>query len=225
MQNFSRIQPISLREQVVQQIRTAIIEGQLKPGDHIVEASLTDQLGVSRTPVREALILLEREGLVVSEANRGSYVRAYTLDDVTHIFSMRVTLENATGEACIDTLTEDDHAYLDSLIEQQKLYIPAGNPKEIRSVDVLFHRFLVEKSENPLINRFWSEIVAQIAALLNIRAAAIPDYNEYLAISDHTSIVVAYRQRDLEALKAANKRINDRVASECRTAIEMLTHS
>ncbi|MCA9895145.1 MAG: GntR family transcriptional regulator [Anaerolineae bacterium] len=222
MQSFSRIQPISLREQVVQQIRTAIIEGQLKPGDHIVESSLTDQLGVSRTPVREALILLEREGLVVSEANRGSFVRAFTLEDVSNIFSMRVALENATGEACIDKLEDDDYAYLDNLIERQKVHITAGNHKEIRSIDVKFHRFLVEKSENPLINRFWSEIVAQIAALLNIRAEAIPDYNEYLAISDHTSIVVAYRQRDLDALKAANKRINDRVASECRLAIEML---
>jgi len=63
---FSQVRASNLREQVVEQVRAAIIQGHLKPGDHIIEASLTKQLGVSRTPVREALILLEREGLVVA---------------------------------------------------------------------------------------------------------------------------------------------------------------
>jgi GntR family transcriptional regulator, rspAB operon transcriptional repressor len=72
MQLLNEIRPINLREQVVEQVKTAIIEGQLKPGDHMVEASLTKQLGVSRTPLREALILLEREGLVESFPNRGT---------------------------------------------------------------------------------------------------------------------------------------------------------
>jgi DNA-binding GntR family transcriptional regulator len=222
MDKFSQTRPTSLREQVVHQIRTAIIGSQLKPGDHIVEASLTKQLGVSRTPVREALILLEREGLVVSEPNRGSYVRAFTQDDVTAIFSMRVTLENAAGEACIQQLTDDDLAHLDDLIEIQKRLITEGNSQDVRAIDVSFHRYVIEKSNNPLIDRFWSEIIAQIAALLYIRAEAFPDYNEYLAVSDHSSIVYAYRKRDLNELRQANQRINDRVAGECRDAIERM---
>ncbi len=224
MDNFSQIRPKSLREQVVQQIRTAIIEGRLKPGDHIVEASLTEQLGVSRTPVREALILLEREGLVVAEPNRGSYVRAFTESDVTALFSMRNTLENAAGEACIHLLTDDDHSHLDSLIERQKVHIQEGNLRLVRSVDMDFHRYLIVKADNPLVERFWSEIVAQIAALLYMRAEAMPDYNEYLAVSDHSSIVFAYRQRDMDELRAANQRINDRVAGECREAIRFLAN-
>lgn len=95
---LSQIRPISLREQVVEQVRTAIIEGRLKPNDHITEATLTSQLGVSRTPVREALILLEREGLVVESPNRGCFVRAFTEGDIRDIFSMRTTLENFAGD-------------------------------------------------------------------------------------------------------------------------------
>jgi DNA-binding GntR family transcriptional regulator len=91
---FSQIRAVSLREQVAEQIRIAIIEGRLKPNDHIVESQLTEQLGVSRTPVREALILLESESLVVSIPNRGCFVRAFSTDDVRALFSMRIVLEN-----------------------------------------------------------------------------------------------------------------------------------
>jgi DNA-binding GntR family transcriptional regulator len=212
---FSQIRTISLREQVVDQIRTAIIEGRLKPNDHIVEQSLTEQLGVSRTPVREALILLEREGLLVSSRNRGSFVRVFTQDDVLNIFSMRTTLENFAGELIINQLTTDEHAHLDATIEKQLHFIEQGDFKNVRSTDMAFHRFLIERSAHPMLGRSWSELVAQIAALLYVRAEAIPDYDEYLAIRDHQAIVDAYRQRDLEALRAVNKRINERVAGEC----------
>ena len=222
MDQFNQIRPTSLREQVVRQIRNAIIEGRLNPGDHITESSLTEQLSISRTPVRESLILLEREGLVVSEPNRGSYVRAFTPEDVTAIFTMRATLETAAAEACIHHLTDAHYAQLDELIEVQKRCIADGNSQEVRSVDMQFHRYLIGQSQNPLLERFWSEIVAQIAALLYLRAEAIPDFNEYLAISDHTSIVFAYRKADLDELRQVNKRINERVAEECRMAVSKL---
>lgn len=222
MEPFQQIRPQSMREHVVQQVRAAIIEGRLKPGDHIVESSLTKQLGVSRTPVREALILLEREGLVISEPNRGSYVRAFTTADVTAIFTMRATLETAAGEACINHLTDADYTHLDELIELQKKRISDSAFQDVRSVDMDFHHYLIAKSNNPLLERFWSEIVAQIAALLYLRAEAMPDYNEYLAVSDHSSIVFAYRKRDLSELREVNQRINQRVAEECRLAVEML---
>jgi DNA-binding GntR family transcriptional regulator len=215
LSSFSQIRSISLREQVVDQIRTAIIEGRLKPNDHVVEQSLTEQLGVSRTPVREALILLEREGLLVASRNRGCFVRVFTPEDVRAIFSMRTVLENFAGELIIDRLTSDDHAQMQASIELQQRYIKNGDFKNVRSTDMAFHRYLIEMSEHPLLMRSWSELVAQIAALLYVRAEAIPDYDEYLAIRDHQAIVDAYRQRDIQQLQAVNKRINERVAGEC----------
>lgn len=217
---FSQIHPISLREQVVEQIRTAIIEGRLRPNDHIIEAALTAQLGVSRTPVREALILLEREGLVVASRNRGCFVRQFTEADVDHIFSMRTTLENFAGELIIHRLTEQDHLYLERIIEDQRLAILAGDFKRVRSIDMSFHHFLVHSSHHTILIKNWSEIVAQIAAVLYLRAEAIPDYDEYHAIRDHTAIVQAYRARDLAQLYAVNRRINERVAGECRQGVQ-----
>lgn len=219
MEVFSKIRPISLREQVAEEIRTAIIEGRLKPNDHIPEIALTEQLGVSRTPVREALILLEREALVVSVPNRGCFVRAFNEQDVGNIFSMRTTLENFAAELVIDKLTNADLDHMQSLIEVQHSYIEKNDFKLLRSADMAFHQFLVSYSNHPMLMRSWQEIVAQVAALLYVRAEYEGNYDEYLAIKDHQAILDAYRSRELECVKYENRRINERVADECKAAV------
>jgi DNA-binding GntR family transcriptional regulator len=217
---FEAIQSVNLRELVVEQIRTAIIEGRLRPNDHIVENALTSQLGVSRTPVREALILLERDGLIVSYPHRGCFVRNFTSQDVEDIFTMRTALENFAGELIISRLTEVDFQQLDALIEKQRQAIEAGNFKEVRSIDMSFHEFLIDRSQHALLRRNWRQIVAQIAAVLYIRAEVIFNYDEYLAIRDHEAILNAYKARDLVALRAQNERVNRRVAEECKYSVE-----
>lgn len=219
MNFLSQIQPISLREQVVQQIRTSIIEGRINPNDHITEAMLTKQLGVSRTPIREALILLEQEGLVVSEAYRGCFVRAFTQRDVGEIFSMRTTLENMAGKIIVQILSEEDLLHLHSSIASQRIAIEQGDFKQVRAMDMAFHEYLVKKSNHEMLIRNWLAIVAPIAALLYIRAESIQDYDEYQSLRDHTAIVEAYKVRDLAQLMTLNERINLRVAKECQLSI------
>jgi DNA-binding GntR family transcriptional regulator len=216
---LSQIRPINLREQVVQQIRTAIIEGRIKPNDHITESILTEQLGVSRTPVREALILLEREGLVVAAPNRGCFVRAFTERDVSEIFSMRTTLENLAAKIIINQLQPNDFEYLYDSIANQRTAIEHNDFKLVRTIDMAFHEYLVTRSHHDLLTRNWMAIVAQIAAVLYLRAEAIVDYDEYQSIHDHTAIVKAYELRDLERLMVLNEQINLRVASECQRGV------
>ena len=219
MSSFRPIQPVNLRNSVVEQIRIAIIEGRLRPGNHLTEPSLTKLLGVSRTPVREALILLEREGLVVAEPNRGVFVRVFSEADVDAIFSMRTTLENFAAERIIESLGESDFERLLGLIKEQTKYIEEGDFKEVRTTDMAFHQYLVERARHPLLTRAWNELVAQIAAVLYLRAEAIPDYDETMVIQDHAAIVEAFRARDLNTVKAHHARINRRVALECRLGV------
>lgn len=221
MTAFSQIRAVSLREQVAERIRTAIIEGQLKPNDHIVETALTQQFGVSRTPVREALILLERESLVVSIPNRGSFVRTFNEDDIEALFSMRTTLENFAGELIIDHLTATEYAELQHLINKQNMLIEQGDFKLVRSTDMAFHQSLVNYSQHPHLMRNWQEIVAQIAAVLYLRGSVNP-IDEYRAIADHQNLLDAYKARDIEQLRQENRRINQRVAAECKVAVQML---
>lgn len=222
MKFLSQIQPVSLREQVVEQVRTAIIEGRLRPDDHVTEATLTEQLGVSRTPVREALILLEREGLLTFLPNRGAFVRALNEEDVEDIFSMRTALENFAAELVIERITDADMARLAALIDQQREAIDQNDFNRLRSVDMDFHRTLIHLSGNRLLVRSWEEIVAQIASLLYLRAEAMPEYDEHTAIRDHQLICQCYRSGDLNTLRDANRQINRRVASECQQALRLL---
>jgi DNA-binding GntR family transcriptional regulator len=213
---------MTLRDQVIEQIRTAIIEGRLRPGDHIVEASITEQMQVSRTPVREALILLEQQSLVVSYPNRGYFVQAFTEEDVREIFSMRASLENFAAELNIDRFTEDDYLTLEGMITRQKAAIETGDSKHVRSIDMGFHRYIVSFSGHSRLLRSWSELVAQVAALLHLRAEGF-EYDEMRAAEDHMLIVDAYRARDLAAVMRHNNAINARVSGECQRAIQVLT--
>lgn len=219
MSAFSQIRPVSLREQVAEQIRTAIIEGRLRPNDHVTESELTQQLGVSRTPIREALILLEREALIVAQPHRGRFVRAFTENDVRALMTMRTTLENFAAELNIGRLSSDDFAELRNLVEAQRACFEDGDLQRSRSVDMAFHRYLIERTSHPVLIRSWQELVAHVAAMLYIRGDHDPEYNERRAIEDHQVIVDAYRAGDLAALQAHNRRINNRVADECIQAV------
>lgn len=223
MNDFLQIHPVSLRDQVVEQVRSAIIEGRLKPGDHIVKQDLTDLMGVSRTPVREALLLLEQEGLVISYPNRGFFVRVFSEEDVTHIFSMRTVLENFAGELIINNLTDEDFAAMERSIEEQRNAIKNGDLQTLRRIDMQFHRSLVERSKHPFLIRTWAALVAQIAAILYLRAEADPEYDEYNVIHDHIRIVNAYRNRAIDELRTVNQEINRRVAEVCRESVAKLT--
>lgn len=220
MSIFSEIRPITLREQIVDQVRTAIIEGRLKPADHVTEITLTQHLGVSRTPVREALILLEREGLLDFIPNRGYFVRVFSDKDIREIFSMRTALENLAAELSIQRFTADHYAHLERLIQDQTDAIQRGVMKDVRRIDMNFHQYLVDSSRHALLIKSWRSIVAQIAALLYMRAEAYPNYDEYLVISDHKDILSAYKSGDPKNVAKVNTQINSRVAEMCLAGLK-----
>ena len=118
--------------------------------------------------------------------------------------------------------TGADFDELEALVTQQERFIAADNFKGVRSTDMAFHQTLVERADHPLLERGWRELVAQIAALLYLRADAIRDYDEQRAVQDHRAILTALRAGDLEAVKAQHARINERVAAECRFAVRAL---
>lgn len=222
MSNLSMIRPVTLRGQIVEHIREAIIQGDLRPNDHIVEQELTEQLGVSRTPVREALILLEGEGLVEFIPNRGCFVRAYQVEEIEEIFSMRTILENFAAELVIDKLIERDFIALQRLIDEQTQKIANGALAQTRMTDMAFHQYFFERTEHKLLAENWVRIVAQIAALIHTRALGLADYDESQVIEDHKRILAAYQRGDLAEVKAVNAAINKEVAAKCIEAIQQI---
>lgn len=220
MKNLSTIRPITLRDQIVEQVRNAIIEGELKPTDHITEAELTARLGVSRTPVREALILLEAEGLVVFQPNRGSFVRAFDADGVDEVFSMRTTLENFAAELLVGHLAQADFDHLGELVQQISDALRLRQFSAARRLDMAFHQYLIERTGHSILIRAWKQLVAQIALLLHMRLQILPHYPELeTAQTDHDRILRDYRAADLDAIRATNRAVNARVAAELKTAL------
>ncbi len=121
-QTLSRIEqpPATLRDMVQDRLRDAIIEGHFKPGERLVERPLCDQLGVSRTVVRETIRYLEAEGLVEILPGRGPIVAPMNWTDAQQIYDIRRMLETAAARKCADEITEDRAAKLRAALDRLK---------------------------------------------------------------------------------------------------------
>ena len=206
----------TLRTEVVAILHDAIVRGQLKPGDHLKESERASQLSVSRSPVREALRQLEQNGLVVSVANQGSYVKTYTHKEIDEIFTLRAALENLACELIIqgNKLTKQDWERLDRFIEEQRAAIDAQAFDQLTELDMDFHEFICEKSDSERLLTMWQSLRGQIQVLFYQRFRALERVPQTVDV-DHMAILDALRLANIEEITALNKRINGRVAQEC----------
>ena len=136
----------SMRLQVREQLRNAILSGQLKPGDHILEADLARQFGVSITPIREALRELESARLVVSQPHRGTIVRQLTKQDIREMYTLRAHLERLAVQLALPHLTQEDFAHLEGLIDDMVELARQDKSRQMVDVDVSFHEYLSSKA-------------------------------------------------------------------------------
>jgi DNA-binding GntR family transcriptional regulator len=209
------LKAITLRDQVYEQIRMAILERRLKPGDHLREQELTKLLNVSRTPLREALGLLERDGLLANHPNRGWFVTKFDPADIEEIFAVRSALENLAADLMIDRLTEDQYAELEALITEQERAIQSNLASLRSALDLKFHQRLVELANNKRLLQMWQNIAIQCSMAFNYHTITMPDYDHMQGIRDHTAILDAIRSGKAANVHAVNNEINARVARQC----------
>ena len=108
MEYFKPKFQVSLVEQIENYLTNAIIEGRLKTGDRLVESELQRKLGVSRTPIREAFRILEKNGLIITIPRKGAYIREITLKDIKENFPVRAWLEGLAARLAVPNMTEKD---------------------------------------------------------------------------------------------------------------------
>ncbi len=170
--NLPQIRNMSIREQSLDTLREAILSGELKPGQALTEMELSRQLGVSRAPIREALRILNSEGLVETIPYHGTTVRRLTRADIEEIYSMRILLETYALERAIE---DRDAAELRRLRDMVGGMVTAGDSGDLNSVNALdrdFHDALIEMSEHRLLQSMWLTVamkVRQVMALVNRR--------------------------------------------------------
>ena len=146
------------RPGVVDRLRALILTGEYGPEERLVEEQLADRLGVSRTPIRQALTTLEAEGLVEMEPNKGAAVYSFSVDDVWDIYDMRAVLEGHAARRASERIAAEDLARLSGSVEEMEGLAGryADHEEEIRVLVALnqaFHGTIIDASRNRRLQR------------------------------------------------------------------------
>jgi DNA-binding GntR family transcriptional regulator len=194
--NTPLLRATSTPDVIAESLREKILRGELAPGQALRQEELAERFGVSRLPVRDALLRLEAQGLVHVYPNRGAFVISLSADEVTEIYEMRLLLEGDIIERAVPRMTPDDWRRIDSAHAEATR--TAGGPEWIEG-DWRFHRALYEPAARP----------RQLATIENLRGTvaryssghdALPSRTpEWLA--DHDAILEACRARAAVAAK------------------------
>lgn len=163
------VYPQAVRLSLPQQVRAAIEEqiltGALREGDQIVEYQVARQMGISQTPVREALRTLEHDGLVVTSPHRGTFVRCVTRQEAYERYTLGAELEAFAARLALPRLTAQDFAQLEELVDEMaaaagRVGRDSHDAAFARSVElnVAFHRYLVERAGHELLLKAWLSV-------------------------------------------------------------------
>lgn len=158
MSDFGKVRQKSLREVARDSIREAILKGNLRPGERIVESRVAKSMGVSQAPVREAIRELEQAGLVVSYPNRGAFVRELSPKDIGEIYSLRAVLERFAVEQAMQSFKASDFEHLERLVDEMIRHAEAGDTESFVESDYSFHAYICRKSGHGLLYKTWEGI-------------------------------------------------------------------
>ncbi|RME78406.1 MAG: GntR family transcriptional regulator [Chloroflexi bacterium] len=208
----------TLADIVTARLREAIIQGKLKPGERLAEPSLAAELGVSRSPVREALVRLESERLVSRQANRGFFVWEPKEKDVDEILSLRVMMESLAAELVLANLTDEDFDRLEEIYQTQKKLVELGEFLRLTREDRHFHDYCVVRSGNSRLVNMWGQIMSQWEVLIYRRIERFPTVSKTV-LSDHRLILDTMKQKDLKKVVELHRTINARVGQEMKDAL------
>jgi DNA-binding GntR family transcriptional regulator len=199
-QRLGRRLPIA--EQIAESIRDMIVAGDLNPGDRIVESRLARQIGVGQPTVREALVALEHQGLVVRKANQGCVVTSLTRHEIGQILRVRAELESLAVELAVESAADSDVRKLLDLTEEMKEAARVRDPQRFFDLDLQFHEVLWGMSGNSLLPRLLSQTLVPLLAFLfirNIRRHLDIDMME--SAEAHVQIAEAIGTRDAAAAR------------------------
>lgn len=197
--NFDSYQP--LREIVCENLRDAIKKGILEPGERLMEVQLADELGISRTPVREAIRKLEQEGYVIMMPRRGTYVADVSVSDIKEIFEIRSALESLATGLAARRIEPDELEKLQSLLNEIEGYIEQNNIEKIVETDIKFHELLYQVSRNDRLFAIISNLKEQLARFRTLSMSYPGRLRE--TFEEHSEMVEAIADGDVSAARDA----------------------
>lgn len=187
---------LPLRDVVFNTLRQAILKGELKPGERLMEIALAERLGVSRTPIREAMRKLELEGLVVMIPRRGAQVANITEKDLNDVLEVRIALENMAIEKACENMTEDSMSKLWVAAKEFERTTAEGNLVKMAEADVAFHEIIYQASGNRRLIQVLNNLREQI---YRYRVEYLKEEEtRNLLVREHEEMTRALRDRDVK---------------------------
>jgi len=217
---FVEVRARSMRHDVLRQLRNAILHGSFRPGERLNESEIAREMGISRGPVREAILELETEGLVKIEHRRGAYVVRLEPKVFGDLVDLRILLETHAVRIAAPRCTPADCAAIKRIIEQMQSAHAAGDTEKVVDSDLEFHRSLCALAGNDLLLEAWEQLSGRLrlAMLLWIKHG-LDDADENVRM--HQEVLEAMRQGDGEQ---AAERINLGNREAAAEMVEILAH-
>jgi len=194
---------------VLEALRASILSGHLSSGERLVEVALARELGISRGPLREAMALLEKDGLIVNIPRRGRYVVEFTTKAVDEHYGLRKVLETYAVELVIAKTNPGKIRALERAVRLVREAAEAGDPLRMALADLAFHDTLYQLTDDALLARVWRESVAgKLRMLINITTRTL--YPLEVEVENHRIIVDAIREGDLiRARQYVSRHVDD----------------
>lgn len=193
-----------LSEIVFETLRDAIISQLLFPGERLMEIKLAEEMGVSRTPVREAIRKLELEGFVVMVPRKGAYVAEISRQDIREVFEIRCALEVLAVGLAAQRITEEELAEMNGYILKEAEETKANNLKSIIEIDAKFHGVLYKAARNQRLLQIINNLQEQ---LHRFRSASLArPGRDKIALEEHKEIIEALSRRDTDQAKDLAKK-------------------
>ena len=199
---------LPLRDVVFQTLRQAILREDLAPGERLMEIPLANKLGVSRTPLREAIRMLEQEGLVVMIPRRGAQVAGISEKSLRDVLEVRKSLEKLAVELACERMTEEDMKEMNRAEEAFSAAVHEGDALRIAETDEQFHDVIYNSTGNTKLVQLLNNLREQ---MYRYRLEHIKDEKSRLSLlEEHQRMMTALRSRDVElAKKAAGEHIGN----------------
>ena len=208
---------LPLRDVVFNTLRQAILRGELKPGERLMEIQLANKLGVSRTPIREAIRKLELEGLVLMIPRKGAEVAEITEKSLRDVLEVRRALEELSVQLACEKITKEEIRELERVAKEFQQVVKSSDITEIAEVDVRFHDIIYTATDNQKLIQLLNTLREQ---MYRYRVEYLKDAKaRRTLITEHEAIYRAVKARDEEA---ALMEVKKHIANQQKAIIRSL---
>lgn len=189
----------TLKEWVIKEIKSAIIDGRLKSQERVNESKIAEEMGLSKSPIREAVKELVKDGILASEPFKGAVVRGLTKREAHELYSLRAVLESFAVDLMQKPVSPEALKNLEAIVLDMKNVARRNDLDGMIDLDLKFHQYLVRLSDHQLLLEIWERIYGRISMYMGQKSRFFDNLDEDAAL--HEALFEKIRSGDLRNIK------------------------